>query len=506
MKMMFNERAAKTQALFCTALMMLVGSHAAGEAVWEEDPAAIGGYREIIRMTVTPAGEPSPAFKYRLSLRPHELVPGNSVAHYMRAFPEGGIERTWKRVRDEFGEEADNWYGTDMPISQLPLDKVREAAMLFQGLIDNHLRPGTKCRETDWGVSFVDVSGPEIISFLLPEIQAMRSIGRAVALRTRLPIAERRYDDAIELLRMNYRLGRDVGEQPILVSNLVGIAICGITNTGTIDLIAAPNSPNLYWALSELPRPMISLRDSMRLELAIGPRMFELLDSPEEKERTPAEWNAILARDIRSLAESGLHIAPPNRADAPAVRFAPLLVGLVGYSHAKDRLIEWGYDKDEVEAMAVGQVMAIYSARVYQTAADELEKTIYVDFESGKRLGREANERVSNLRWGSNSVDQEFLPIAQLLLPAVQAAYPAQYRVERDIDALRVIEALRMHAAENDCQWPASLEEVTCVPVPKNPATEEPFEYYLEGDTAVLVLPHSDGMHIERRFELTIVQ
>ncbi len=222
--------------------MAAAPSRLLAEAVWEDQNNA-DGYREVIRMSVTPAAEPVPAFKYRLTLLPHELVPGNSVAHYMRAFPEGGIERTWRFVRDEYGEELEEWYIAGLPLSQLPRDKFVAAAAAFDGLVQNHIGPGSRCRETDWGVSFVDVKGMEVISFLLPEIQSMRQISRAVSLRTRLAILEHRYDDAIDLIRMNYRLGRDVGTQPILVSGLVGMAICNITNANVIELIAAPTRP-----------------------------------------------------------------------------------------------------------------------------------------------------------------------------------------------------------------------------------------------------------------------
>lgn len=482
------------------ALVLLTSSLALGEAVREEVDG--DSSREVIRMSVTPADEPKPAFKYRLTLRPHELVPGNSVAHYMRAFPEGGIERTWKFVRDEYGEEVDNWYG-GTPMSQLPADEFVSAAALFDSLVRHYVSPGSRCRKTDWGVSFVDVKGPDVIAFLLPEIQAMRSIGRAVALRTRLAIYEHRYDDAIELMRMNYRLGRDVGTQPILVSGLVGVAICGLTNRSAIDLIAAPDSPNLYWALTELPRPQVSFRDALRLEIAIGPRMFEILDDPENKTRTAEEWNALWRRDANLVRQFDDWRGPE---ETIASKFAPLLHGFTGYAHASKRLKDWGYTAEQVESMAVGQILSIYSARVYQTLADDFEKVAYFDHPTGKRFEEAAQDFGDRADWLGDDPDREIIPIATLLLPAVSAAKGAIVRNQRNLDALRVIEALRMHAARNDGQWPKTLEEVTCVPVPKNVATNESFEYSLEGDVAILLLPMSDGFHIEQRYELSLAK
>ena len=479
-----------------------------GEAVRgnEEDDYS----RQVIRMTVTPADEPVPTFKYRLTYRPHELVRGNSVAHYMRAFPEGGLEQTWKYLVDHYGEEVDDWYGDKYPISKLPIDKVIEAASHFDRLTNDHVLPASRCRDTDWGVAYEDIRGPETISFLLPEIQSMRSVCRAMSLQTRVAIAQQHYDRAIELMRANYRLGRDVGKQPILVSGLVGIAVQNITTSDNmVDLIAAPDSPNMYWALSELPRPQVSLRDAVRLELAIGPRMFPILDHPEQQEHAFEEWNALWLRDVSSLVSpdvSGLVDSPLSSNSKQVQSLLGMGAALAGYSHSKERLVAWGYKADEVEQMAVGQVMAIYQAGAYQRLADRMERSLYVDFPAAKELNRDEQQMFSEAGVFGSSPDRELLPIASLLLPAVTVARTASIRTDRELDAVRVIEALRMHAAQNDGKWPKTLDEVTCVPVPNNPATGKPFDYHVEGEVAVLLLPLSDGLRVQRRYELTLAK
>ena len=92
-----------------------------------------------------------------------------------------------------------------------------------------------------------------------------------------------------------------------------------------------------------------------------------------------------------------------------------------------------------------------------------------------------------------------------MLLPATQAIRRAQYRVERDVAALRVIEALRMYAASHAGRLPASLDQIIAVPVPLNPATGQPFAYRLDGQTAILELPESEGFpSYGRRFEIEV--
>ena len=40
---------------------------------------------------------------------------------------------------------------------------------------------------------------------------------------------------------------------------------------------------------------------------------------------------------------------------------------------------------------------------------------------------------------------------------------------------------------------PKTLEEVTIVPIPLNPATEKPFPYELQGGVATLTVPAPEG-------------
>ncbi len=471
-------------------LLMLTPT-AFGEMVWTED-------REIdlttIRLTVTPADEPRPALRHRLTLRPQDLRPGNSVAHYMRAYPETGFSYLMEHFRKKYGEAFDEWHTPEFPLNDLPKE-ARKAALGISHTIKAYLDPGSHCRDCDWGYNLADWHGNEVIAFLLPEVQSMREMARALSLHARVAIAEHRYDDAINSLRIAYRMGQDLGQQNVLVSNLVGIAITGIANQKTTELIAAPDSPNLYWALSELPNPPISFREAIRLEMSMGPRMFLVLDNSDEAEHTPAEWNAIWKKQWKAFfnIEGG---------GVSGKIFVPMFSGLNGYAHAKQRLVDWGRTPEEVERMAVGQVLAIYSARVYQIAADEEEKAFYVPFSQ-----RKPSDHLNQIGIFSDHPDRELIPVTQVLLPSSRACKSAEVRTAREIAALRVIEALRMHAAQNEGRLPRTLDAVTCVPIPLNPATDKPFRYHREHKTAVLELPDWEGFPGRSvRYEITIAE
>src|SRR3954453_21627708 len=177
---------------------------------------------EIVRMTVTPATEPVPALKYRLFARHIHLKPGNAVPYYYRA--QLNIAAVMKELRKEFDEDEQlsSWHGPvdadATPIAKLPLEKVRKASHKFDQSYNTHLRTAFERRNCDWELGIEDMRGVEIFNFLLEDVQGCREIGRMMALRTRLAIAEHRYDDAIEIMRNQYRLGRDVAKMPFLVS------------------------------------------------------------------------------------------------------------------------------------------------------------------------------------------------------------------------------------------------------------------------------------------------
>jgi hypothetical protein len=470
---------------------------------------------EIVRMTVTPAAEPVPALRHRLLARDIDLKTGNAVPYYYRTQLE--LRSTMKKIREKFDDdkELSLWYGTGdeaTPIAKLPLEKVREASQMFDPIYNNHLRPAFERSDCDWELGVDELRGVDVISFLLPEFQDSREIARMLALRTRLAVAERRYDDAIEIMQHQYRLGHDVAKVPFLVCGLIGAAIDGITNRTLIELIANRDSPNMYWALTELPQPAIDLRPAARFEMDFGPRMFPFLDHAETTEHAPQEWNRLFTQAIRDFGalDGGWAIRrgaggandPLNDAKAGV---AATGLGLIGYTHAKERLIAQGMDHDRVEIMAVGQVIAIYTERVYRRFSDDYEKLWYVPFADMNKAGDSVEKRLHEATFFGSGEDREILPIVSLLMPAMQAARGAQVQLERDVAALRVIEALRMHAAEHEGQLPKTLDEITAVPVPLNPATGKPFVYRLDGKTAVLELPAGDRIPASyRRYEIQI--
>ena len=94
-----------------------------------------------------------------------------------------------------------------------------------------------------------------------------------------------------------------------------------------------------------------------------------------------------------------------------------------------------------------------------------------------------------------------------MALPAIPSAVSARIRSQREIDQLRVVEALRLHAAQTG-RWPDKLDDITIVPVPLDPWNHKPFEYSVKNGVATLEPldqpPMGGGPGVNSRYELTL--
>jgi hypothetical protein len=390
---------------------------------------------------------------------------------------------------------------SDEDLSRLQNGKARKAEEIFaNSTILGQLREAASRRQCDWGWQLDTMTGPDLYAFLLPEIQQTRTLSRFLVLRARLAILDGRYDDALEALRINLKLGRDTGSEPILVCGLVGVAEAAMGNRAVIDFVAAPKSPNLYWALTELPNPVVDFRTAVRFEMGSNSRVFPFLKNAATEEHSPEEWGRLLANGFNSMMTLSSSNFGVNNGTVAQMAVAGM--SLIQYTPAKERLVAAGMDRARIEAMPVGQVIAIDWAQEFRKQSDELEKWWYQPF----RVARERADEVGK-HLGENRLQGGFGHIrAALLRPALQAAREAEVRLQWQIGGLRTVEAIRMHAAETG-KLPASLDEVKVVPAPENPATGRAYEYRLDGDTGVVELPLSDGFrNVSWRFEIKLAK
>jgi hypothetical protein len=506
MKLRFSSSTPSWAWFVCIALSpLVVASAARGELTVIENADGQQGLT-VYKMTVTPAAAPVPVLKHRLVPGVLEMRPGNAVLYYLRAVTENGVSGRWKSIVKQHGEEevdGDNgragWTSTVRPLRELPIDKLRDASLQFDVIFDQYVKRAWIREDCDWGRNIEELEGLDVIGLLLPEVQEIRGISRMLILRTRVAVADGDFDRAIEHLKINYRLGYHMASDPILVCGLVGIAMASTGNAELPELIAAKGSPNLYWALAELPRPFIDLYPATRLELSWGAKIFPVMYEPEKQRHSPEEWARLLANSMQDMQRASS--AGGQVVNEWVARAGLSVAATMMYPDAKRRLAESGMTADEIEQMPVGQVIAIDASREYMKVAQEFEKWWYMPYGVAKKQLPQLDTAVENKFAGGYG-----RILASLMLPALNKVRDAQMRLDWELNGLQTVELIRMHAAETG-KLPAALDEITVAPVPKNPITERDFQYRLDGETAILELPLSDGFSgYARRYEITLAK
>lgn len=465
-----------TRYIFLTAIgIALLGAHIA--AAQEPAPAE---QIKVVELTLTPAAEPDPALRYRLLPEASQRTPGNGASYYYRALLHQSMvpKDHWKK----FNEQGEAWLsasGDDFP--------KEEVATWLSALqhVHGQTRIAAHRENCDWDLRLQDLKGLEPISFLLQDFQECRQLARTLRLKAHYEILDGRPDDALETLRVGYQLARDVTEPPFLINALVGIAITTHLNEELVFLIDHSDI-NLYWALASLPHPMIDMRPAMEYEMQLPFQMFPFLKDAETAERSPEEWRRLIAECVAGLEE-----LQGSRRDAPlSSDFLAVAMVAKMYTQAKEELRAAGFPADRLEAMPVGQVVAIQTSRSLKHSYQEMFKNMLLPGDEGLRRMPAAVERLKQEGYiGSPmAARKEGIPLASLLLPAVQAVQAAELRLARDMAAIQTIEAIRMHAATAGGRLPQSLEEITAVPVPVNPVTAASFVYSLDATSGIATL------------------
>jgi len=464
------------------------------QTVWLRTAAAEDDPYPPVKIVLHPAAEPKPALKYRLFPDILDRKPGNAAVVYGKVTAEClgffGDTKLWENINTK-------WMAA--PLAELRKDEVRK--QFTPGSVLYYLDRAARCQYCDWQFP-IGEPGQDMWTILLPEVQQMRTFARFLAVQARVQIARGKYDQAVGTLQTGYAMSRHVGEAPFIVGGLVAIACSSYMSDQVREFIQQPDAPNLYWALTSLPRPLVDLRPAMETEMEAvylslpelrdlkekGPRSHDWrnladweLRELDRKERTPQEWQRLVEKTTYRFCD----FEPLSEQASP---LAVLGLTLRNYPEAKRFLIARGHGAAEVEAMPVPKVVMLYTMAHYEELRDEMFKWLNLPYAEA-RLGLEAAE---NRLKDALARKTEIIPLASTLLPALQAVSAAQARHERDFAVLRVFEALRLYGAGHN-RLPDKLSDITEVRIPVDPLTGSAFVYRRTGDTARLEAPPPPG-------------
>jgi hypothetical protein len=405
--------------------------------------------------------------RYHLLPQLHEMTPGNAAGRYKQAI------ETLKKVRKATGDggpegELETWL--DLPAAELPRGQARKLLDRYPEVF-RLADQAARSEYCDWG--FGERLRQKGIFTLLPELQEMRDLARLLALRARLEILEGHTDRALRALQTGFAAAKHIGETPTLISYLVGVAMATVTARELELLLSQPGAPNLYWALTDLPRPFIDIRKPMEGE-RIGiygtfPGLVEVMNNPDAPPLKPEQIKVgvdLLVKEFNVGKDF-----PTRAAIAVWVR--------TKHPAAKEALVAAGWPRDKVEKMSHMQVALLHALQQYDRLLDEMVKWRnfpYVEalkgFDQAERQLKEAKVKAL-----SPSGDVPGIPLAPLLLPAVQKVFAAHARINRRLAALRCVEAVRLYAAAHGGKLPATLADIKEVPIPTDPYLGKPFVY-----------------------------
>ncbi len=448
--------------------------------------------------TIRPAAAPVPALKYRLLPERRDLIAGNAAIFYHRAI-EGLLQR---RLIDRAGKvnaEVKIYEWTIAPLQSIPREELRTYLTNFHNVL-HEVELGARREYCNWEFDRRD----EGFALGLDDIQSARSLSRLIVLKARLEILDGHPEQAVHWLRTGVVLARHVANGNSIIQALVGSAIAS-TMTGVLEeLVQAPGSPNLYWALAGLPKPCVDFASGFEgerymLEREI-PALRELDSDPWSLERAQTFAND-LQRELGMLTGMWAQASGNGKASGVGDWGKRLLMtSLVAraYPMARQYLIAEGRPASQVEAMPVIQAVTLYSMKMYEQMRDDIFKWVTLPFPQSHE-GMEASLKNVN---GCLRNSKQGLPFG-ILLPALGSALVTSVRLDRRLSAIQGIEAIRLYTESHGGNLPPSLEAITEAPVPLDPATGKPFAYKVDGATAMLSAPVIPG---EASIEFNVIR
>lgn len=426
----------------------------------------------MVKMTIHPAAEPDPALQYSLLPTVLDQRPGNAALIYKMLIDQ------WRQREnhEELANQVADWL--DIPVDELPTDDV-------VGVLADYplkeLHRAARREHCDWELPI----RTEGIQLMLPSLGTLRAFARGIVLQAKLHVAAGDYDKALYSLQTGFALARHTGTTPTLINALVDIATAHLMLDVVTDWVQKADSPNLYWALASLPRPFADMSRALQWERSMVYIEVPSLREAAKADLTEKQWRQVKGKLQMELSEL-MELLSGGR--GPHGSLLTTAVCLKYYTPAKQYLVRRGYTHEQVEAMDVIRVTALYIAGDFEHWSGELQKWFALPYQFAHPGIKQAEAAFAI---GRRTGDVG--PLAQVMMPALGKAYFMSVRLDREIAALGCIEAIRMQAAAQDGQWPTSLD-ATAVPAPANPVTGEPFGFRVDGANAVLSADAIEGM------------
>lgn len=428
----------------------------------------------VVPLTVDSTAPPVPALKYHLLPELRETQTGNQVPAFYKCF----FEQSHFYGDKEAVAQRKKW-------SAAPLADLAGVKELigYGGVGLRQADYAARLDAVDWAV--LNQLKAEGIYLLLPDVQKMRQLAAALMVRMRGEVARKDYPAALRTAQTMFALARAFNDHPTLIGQLVGIAIVSIELGVIEEFMQQPGSPNLFWALAELPAPLIDLRKGMQGERALLPRFYEAF------RKTDPVGEPELNRMVKEI-ETWVADTSSGKKEAPGVWYAKQAGDPAAVTAAKGRLAKLGYDPAALDKLSTLQIVMTDDFARAEVYRDDRDKWMTVPF---WRVPAEAM-----------TAPKPEGVLAELA-PAAAKVRDTQVRTQQRLAMLQTVEAVRAHVTANGGKLSATLDDIK-LPVPLDPVTGKAFRYEVKDGTAVVssVPPArlKNDPYFNRVYEITI--
>ena len=204
-----------------------------------------------VELTIYPAKAGELEKKYQLMVKAEDQIDADAVPLY---------EKAVKSIPKDFNQEQIvEWL--KLPVEQFPQQQAEEELQKYLESLKLAVR-ATRCKECNW---------PEWKPGDQPQdLTEYSKLAYIIELWARLEISRLGYQGATIALKTGFAMARQLGEGPTIIQGLVGAAVGGIMCREVEQYLQGQNSPNLYFALANLPRPLIDIEKAIENETKAG--------------------------------------------------------------------------------------------------------------------------------------------------------------------------------------------------------------------------------------------
>lgn len=233
-----------------------------------------------VKLTIYPAKAGELEKKYLLMVKADDQIDGDAVPLYEQAI---------KSIPKDFNQDQIlAWL--NLPVEQFPQQQAEEALQKYLEPLKLAAR-AARCKKCNW---------PEVTpGGRLGDIGGYRKLAFILELWARLEISRSGYEGATIAIRTGFGMARHLGQAPTIVQGVVGISVGAVMCKELERYVQGQDSPNLYQALTDLPRPFVDVEKAIENEKKV------VLDLPPDdlREEQTAEQKEAAFDRVRLISK-----------------------------------------------------------------------------------------------------------------------------------------------------------------------------------------------------------